>query len=271
MEWLSSKRPKTPVTHAVFDFDGTISTLRSGWEGIMGPFMVEMIEGDGGPDDGIRELVKNYINESAGVQTIFQMKWLAQQVKTYGRNPIPYGGPWEYKAEYNRRLMEPVTERRRLISEGVKKPGDFMISGSADMLETLRERGLTLYVASGTDDADVKKEAGALGLTGYFAEIKGAPEGREDCSKEALIRGLINGSGVPGDRIAVVGDGKVEIMVGRDNGARTLGLATDEERRGGVNPIKRERLIKAGADAIAGDFTETEELMEFFFGKERQV
>lgn len=46
-------------------------------------------------------------------------------------------------------------------------------------------------------------------------------------------------------------------------GARTLGMATDEKARRGVSPVKRERLIRAGAEAIAGDFTELEALLDF--------
>jgi len=34
-----------------------------------------------------------------------------------------------------------------------------------------------------------------------------------------------------------------------------LGLATDEGKGYGVNPNKREKLIRAGAEAIAGDFS----------------
>lgn len=40
---LESERPKLKVT--LFDFDGTISTLRCGWEDIMEPLMLEIISG----------------------------------------------------------------------------------------------------------------------------------------------------------------------------------------------------------------------------------
>nr|HML48384.1 hypothetical protein [Clostridia bacterium] len=57
-----------------------------------------------------------------------------------------------------------------------------------------------------------------------------------------------------GAELAVIGDGKVEIALGKAAGARTAGLASDEDRRQGVDPIKRVRLEAAGADMIAGDF-----------------
>ena len=44
MEILHSV-PKTPVKAVLFDFDGTISTLRYGWEAVMRQMMLELIAG----------------------------------------------------------------------------------------------------------------------------------------------------------------------------------------------------------------------------------
>jgi len=262
MELLSASIPAIPVKAVIFDWDGTISTLRYGWEAVMESMMIELLG-----DDSV-ETVRSYINESAGIQTIFQMKWLAEQVRSYfGRAD----DPWEYKAEYNRRLMRVVMMRREAIATGAVSRDGHMITGSEELLKTLNDRGMILYAASGTDDADVKAEAAALGVDGYFKEISGAPPGIEDCPKKHVINKLL-GSGigdadVPGESFAVVGDGKVEIMLGRESGARTMGVASNEETRCSIDPVKRERLRKAGADVITGDFTDTEEIMKFFLGK----
>jgi phosphoglycolate phosphatase-like HAD superfamily hydrolase len=226
-----------PVSAVLFDFDGTISTLRLGWEAVMEELMTDLRIA--------RSIALDFIDESTGIQTIFQMKWLAEQIG---------GDPWEHKAEYNRRLMQSVQKRRDKLTSGEAKPDDYMISGSAKMLKALHSHGIKLYVASGTDDADVKKEVALLGLTEYFTEIKGAPEGKEDCSKEAVIRELL--SGMDGAKIAVVGDGKVEIAIGHENGARTLGVAMTQH--------VADKLLKAGADEIVTDFTNINKIMGFF-------
>jgi len=263
MEWLCKKQPMLPVTSVLFDFDGTISTLRCGWEAVMESLMCELLGGSNEPKKDIRDTIRQYIDESTGVQTIFQMKWLAEQLSL--QDPAADYNPWDLKAEYNSRLMNAVMGKRGRILSGEDLPEDYMIKGSREVLEMLAEQGVTLYIASGTDDADVKQEADVLGLAALFSEIKGAPEGREDCSKEAVVRSLIGQNGEAGT-LAVVGDGKVEIAIGRENGARTLGLASDEQRGFGVNPVKRERLVKAGADAITGDFQDMAALKQFFFG-----
>ncbi|MCL2500368.1 MAG: HAD family hydrolase [Defluviitaleaceae bacterium] len=249
MEIINPDYPRNPVRAVLFDFDGTFSTLRDGWEGIMQPLMLELL---GAECEG---LVTAYISESTGIQTIHQMKWLAAQVeKRYGNAK----DPWEYKAEYNRRLMETVEARRRNINKGE----DYLIPGSLPLILALRKMGAELYIASGTDEPDVRAEAEALGIARYFNKIAGAPKGAENCAKEDVIRGILHSGDafINGEQLAVVGDGKVEIAIGRENGTRTLGIARNAETR--------ERLIKAGADSIAADFTDLQTLMKFFKGED---
>ena len=258
---LPKKRSRLKV--ALFDFDGTISTLRHGWEGIMEPLMLEMIVGKTIADEGLVREVRDYIDQSTGIQTYYQMKWLADTVKRYGRNPGASEDPWLYKAEYNRRLMEPVEKRKCSILNGQKSSMDFLIKGSEEFLKALTDRGIEIYVASGTDDPDVKKEAEILGLSRYFREIAGAPLGKADCSKEAVLRKLVLGNRLTGLEVIVIGDGKVEIALGREVGAITLGIASDEDKLCGIDPVKKERLIKAGAHAIAGDFDNKVEILDW--------
>lgn len=253
------QKPRLKV--ALFDFDGTISTLRHGWESIMEPLMLEMIAGPTPIDDRLIKEVREYIDQSAGIQTYFQMKWLAEAVKKHGRNPVISDDPWWYKAEYNKRLMDIVEARKSSLLNGKKHPSDYLVKGSEEFLKALRDHGLEIYVASGTDDPDVKNEVEALGLSKYFKEIAGAPLGKADCSKEAVLRKLIDEKRLSGSEVIVIGDGKVEIALGREVGALTLGVASDEDALCGVNTIKRERLIKAGAHAIVGDFEKAEEIL----------
>lgn len=254
---------RSPVSAVLFDFDGTISTLRYGWEDVMRPMMLEMISGGSGVDAQLERLVDDYISESTGIQTIQQMKWLAETVRKYGKNPSAPSDPWWYKDVYNRRLIKIVNDRLQSIRDGIVPRERYMIEGSEDFLRVLVERGIQIFVASGTDHPDVLREVEALGLTKYFTAIAGAPVGREDCSKKKVIAQLLDSGALQGQSLAVVGDGKVEIQLGHEADARTLGLASDEGVRHGINPVKRARLIRAGADCICGDFTEREIILEF--------
>ena len=259
---LSCNRPS--IKAVLFDFDGTISTLRQGWEDIMGPFMVEMIAGPTPPGNELIQHVKEYIDESTGIQTIFQMQWLEKEVRRWGLNPDIHD-QWWYKEEYNRRLLNMVKVRVKQLEEGQANPEDYLIMGVKEFIKALHEMGLAIYVASGTDHKDVVREATALGLKAYFSRIAGAPEKRADCSKEAVLRLLMEDMGLKGEELLVVGDGKVEIALGVEAGAITLGAATNEIDRRGINPVKRRRLKNAGAHAIVGDFLCWRGILELLF------
>src|SRR3546814_1496076 len=71
------------VQAVVFDFDGTLSTLRAGWEEVMTPFMKAEMTG-GRPlsaeeETKLDEAIASYIDQSTGIQTIYQMQWLADR------------------------------------------------------------------------------------------------------------------------------------------------------------------------------------------------
>lgn len=259
---LEENRPDLKAV--IFDFDGTISTLRQGWEEIMEPLMIEMIVGDGQPNEQLIREVREYIDESTGVQTIFQMQWLENEVRRRRLNHRVHDA-WWYKDEYNRRLLNMVRTRTEKLEQGKKSQDDFMIKGSGDFIKELYNMGLKLYVASGTDHKDVVREVTTLGLSGYFTQIAGAPERKVDCSKEAVIRLLIETMGFVGQELLVIGDGKVEIALGVEAGALTLGVAADEVKREGLNSAKRKRLIKAGAHMIIADFLCSKEVLSVLF------
>lgn len=261
IELIKDTHPaKGQIKAAIFDFDGTVSTLRCGWESVMHPLMVEMI-GAGKRDDAeLHKLVDDYIDASTGIQTVYQMKWLAEQVAAFGLAEEVHD-EWWYKDEYNRRLMQQVSTRIEKLRCGEISPSEYIISGSVEFLTALKARGIDVYVASGTDHDDVVNEIGVLGLSDCFTYIKGAPARQAACSKEAVIKMIIEEKNLRGDELVLVGDGKVEIALGIENGAYALGIASDEEVRSGVNPVKRSRLLTAGACAIVGDFEAKDELL----------
>jgi len=257
---LQNEKPKRPIRAVLFDFDGTISTLRSGWEEVMRSMMLEMIAGDAPVTDALKSEVDAYIDASTGIQTIFQMQWLCQYIKAHGTKKDMPEDPWWYKDIYNERLMQVVDERKVALADNTAQREQFLIAGSDTLLETFRQKGLELYVASGTDDEDVTTEVGILGLKDYFSRIAGAGYRSMQCSKEMTLRDLLKKSGFDGEELLVMGDGKVEIALGREIGAWTIGTATDEYKRCGLNPAKRVRLENAGAHVIIGDYLNTEEI-----------
>ena len=240
----------TPVRAVILDFDGTVSTLRCGWERVMEALMVRHLAPNGASDE-LRAEIRAYIDESTGIQTIYQMEWLADQVT---KRTGVVRDAWSYKDEYNEMLLRTVNDRIAHLSDGTADPADYLIAGSKEYLELLAARGIGIYIASGTDDVDLQREAALLGIAPIVTRIQGAPHRQKSCSKEAVLRQLLRDGGFSGTELMVIGDGKVEIQLGAAAGAYTVGLATREDNSGEMDEMKRVRLQKAGASILAPDF-----------------
>ena len=125
---------------------------------------------------------------------------------------------------------------------------------------------MTLYLASGTDREDVVSEAGALGYSELFnGGIHGAVGDVSKYSKKLVIDRILTENKLQGKDLVTFGDGPVEMRECRKRGGVSVGIATDEVRRFGMNLEKRERLIKAGAHLVVPDFSQPERLLAMLF------
>jgi phosphoglycolate phosphatase-like HAD superfamily hydrolase len=247
---------------ALFDFDGTLSLIRSGWMEVMVPMMVEVLVGLGtgeSPED-LEATVRDFVTRLTGKQTIYQMIELARQVEARAARPAE---PQTYKRMYLDRLWSSIRDRVEALERGVATPGDYLVPGSMELLAGLRERGFVLYLASGTDDADVKREAELLRLTPFFGErIFGAQEDYKTFSKAILMRNILNSTGFKGEQFLAFGDGYVEIQNVKDVGGTAVGVATREPECREFDTWKCERLAGVGADCLVPNYLCLQELFQ---------
>jgi rfaE bifunctional protein kinase chain/domain len=250
------------IRHALFDHDGTLGTLREGWEAVMEPMMLRAILGprhataDAALRAAVTDEVRRFIDRTTGIQTLAQMAGLAGLVRQFGCMPeAEILDPHGYKALYNEELLQVVRTRLARLQRGELAPGDFQIAGAADMLRRLHAAGVKLYLASGTDHADVVTEAQAMGYAELFeGRIYGAVGDVRIEAKREVLQRILREHRVRGTELAVFGDGPVEIREAHRAGGIAVGVASDEVRRAGLNPHKRRRLVRAGADLIVPDF-----------------
>jgi phosphoglycolate phosphatase len=249
----------------LFDFDGTLSLIRAGWMDVMVPMMVEILldlnTGEG--EKELRALVEDYVGRLTGKQTIYQMIALADEVRKRGGAPLE---PLEYKKKYLELLWERIKHRVAELENGHAAPEKYVVPGSVELLERLKERGLKMYLASGTDQVYMRKEAGLLGLTRYFeGGVYGALDDYKSFSKAILIRQIISSAECAGEEFLGFGDGYVEIENIKQVGGVAVGVATDEPECRKVNQWKRNRLAGVGADFIIPNFLVHEQLMSTLF------
>ena len=266
IEDLSPQASAAGAKVAVFDFDGTLSLLRAGWAEVMIPMMVDELSAlrTGEDESQLRGVVREFVDRLTGKQTIYQMIELARQVELRGGTPAE---PLAYKRRYLDLLHAKIEHRLEEVRAGAAPPAKYLVPGSVALLELLRSRGIRLYLASGTDEEFMRKEADLLGVTPYFdGGVYGALDDYKSFSKRILIQRILARAECTGPEILGFGDGYVEIENVKQAGGFAVGVATDEERCDRVDPWKRTRLTGAGADCIIANFACHDELRRRLFG-----
>lgn len=261
IEVLRSDFPRGRFRAVLFDFDGTISLIRRNWQAVMIPMMVEELEAAGAGESPaeLAAHVEEFVMRLNGRQTIYQMIQLADEIRQRGAEPLD---PLVYKQRYHDRLWAAIEHRVDALRNGTLSREEATVPGTHRLLEALRTRGLALYLASGTDLKYVRDEAALLGVDGYFGpHIYGALDDYQNFSKAMIIEKVLADEGLEGAELLGFGDGFVEIEEIRKAGGVAVGVASEEEARQGVNLWKRNRLVRAGADLIIGDYRSCDELL----------
>lgn len=250
---------------ALFDFDGTLSTIRSGWMDVMVPMMVEELYAlkTGETEAELTAIVREFVGRLTGRQTMYQMIELTEEMKKRGGTPED---PLVYKRRYLDLLWERIKTRVDDLEKGHADPVQYMVPGTIELLEALKERGLKMYLASGTDHVYMKREADLLGVSPYFAGgVFGALDDYKAFSKAILIQKIISGAEARGDEFLGFGDGYVEIENVKQVGGVAVGVASDEPECAKVDEWKRDRLVKVGADFIVPNYANHRQLIETLF------
>jgi len=270
IEIVNKWEVKPQIKHAIFDHDGTISTLREGWELIMGPMMIKAILGDKflEADESLYQKVKarsdEFIDKTTGIQTLVQMKGLIELIREFGCVPEDkILDEFGYKQIYNDELLIMVKVREEKFLKGELSLEDFTLKNAVPFLQKLHDAGVKLYLASGTDETDVKSEARVLGYDHLFeGRIYGAVGDITKEAKKIVLDRILDSIGESAfGTIATFGDGPVEMRETKKRDGIAIGIASNELRRYGLNENKRTRLIKAGADIIVPDFSQIPQLL----------
>jgi len=249
----------------LFDFDGTLSLIRSGWMSVMVPMMVEILADlkTGETEEQLRAVIEEFVWRLTGKETIYQMIALAKAIEARGGKALE---PLAYKKMYLDRLWQKIENRVESLRDGKSDPDDYLVPGSRALLDQLRERGLKMYLASGTDEIYMREEARLLGVTQYFeGGVYGALDDYKSFSKAILIQRILSSADFQGNQFLGFGDGYVEIEEIKNVGGVAVGVASEEPACERVDEWKRKRLIGVGADYIVPNYLCREELFSSLF------
>ena len=130
--------------------------------------------------------------------------------------------------------------------------------------------GLTLHLASGTDEPFVKQEAELLDVARYFSgRIYGALDDYQNFSKRMVIARILEENAIPGRSLLGFGDGYVEIENVKQAGGLAVAVASDEAGNGSgrMDEWKRRRLLGVGADLVIPDYRDAPALLDCIFSQ----
>jgi phosphoglycolate phosphatase len=264
VEWINESPHRIHATHVIFDFDGTLSWLRSGWPDVMARLFAGFIQGPAANFPETRIRLRREILALNGRPSIYQIRRFEEMASELNATPPPAE---QLLQIYLRRLDDVIQQRAGAVMSGATPAETFVIAGALPLLRELSQRGLKLFILSGTAELDVRREVELLGLKSFFEDrIHGSAPGREFSKKQVIDR-IIDKEGISGSQLFSFGDGPVETAFTKAVGGKAVGVASDENVNGSgcVDPDKREHLIRAGVDAIIPDYRNTRWILDNFF------
>jgi len=252
---------------ALFDFDGTLSLIRSGWLEIMLDMIVDDLSalGTGETAEQLRAEAFHFVWPLTGKDTLYQMIEFANAIRARGGTPLD---PQIYKQRFLQALFEVSEKRIAALRDGLCPPDRYLVPGARALLQDLHARGLNLYLASGTDHDRLEHEAALLHIAHYFeGDIYGALPDPDAFSKGMLVERIVNQPGMRGGLLIGFGDGPIEIAELHSAGAVAVGVATDEPECREASPFKRRSLIDNGADYIVPNYLCRQALLATLLGE----
>lgn len=216
---------KQPLRLIIFDFDGTLGDTRRNIVTTM--------------QDVMRELHLPVRDDAVCASTI----------------GLPLKGCYAqmFPALSDSELDLCAETHRRLFAKNLKNiiPQTFPFVG--ETLKSLKEKDITLTIASSRSSQSLKELLGQLGLLELFSLIVGAQEVVEAKPHPEPVLKTLATLGFKAQETLVVGDMGVDILMGSRAGAKTCGVTWGNG--------SREELQQAGADFIINDMRE---LLSFF-------
>jgi phosphoglycolate phosphatase-like HAD superfamily hydrolase len=265
-ELLNEQVRRGPYRAVLFDFDGTLSLIREGWPQVMIDMMVEILRDRRLVRESEAHLglhIEHFIMALNGHPTIVQMERFAREIATRGGSPESAA---VYLQTYRDRLRTMVQGRWDALSSGAASSEEWVVPNAHSLLSDLQRRGLSLYLASGTEREFVLHEANLLRVLPFFGEhVYAPPDDKPSFSKGQVVDRMLAELRIRGEELLAFGDGVVETQEVKRVGGTFIGVASSEYGETGVKEDKRQRLTAAGADMIIPDYLRQEELLNWLW------
>lgn len=128
-----------------------------------------------------------------------------------------------------------------------------MFPGMPALLDSLKQKGKTLYVATSKPEVFARQVLDYFDLTRFFDDIVGSPLDNEGSPKPEIVKTVMRKNRLAPKTAVMVGDRRHDVVGGKQNGLVTVGVL--------YGFGSREEFEAAGADYIARDLDQLLEIL----------
>lgn len=244
----------------ILDYDGTLTTLRKGWNVILTDYAKSKINPYNRPCDLIDDRILHLTTHAGGTTPRQLVKRLMDIIEELGHISKEEIGTIEhYAKDYADHFQEKINDRLENFSN---ESESYVIESVRPMLDFIQSRETINYIVTGSCETAVTNELKLLGMDSFFVKVYGATLEMEGNLKLDAMNEIISRHGLNKDEVLIIGDGSTEMRAARDLGLPSIGIASNEDE-GGLCQKKRQLLIDLGAHAIIADYTGFQNVWEW--------
>lgn len=239
------------VRCVVLDYDGTLTTLRKGWDVILTDYANSKINPYNKPCEGLDQAILHLTDHAGGTTPKQLMARLVKIMRQKQLVPQDEIQSIEYYArEYAEHFQKMINER---VENFASASESYVIDAVRPMLDFISAKETVNYIVTGSCETAVTNELSKLEMLNYFSGVYGATIEMEGNLKMNAIREIMYKHSVKPCEILIIGDGSTEMKAARDMELPAIGIASDEHE-GGLCQKKRKLLKDLGAHAIIADY-----------------
>ncbi len=249
---ILSKPKVSEIKCIVLDYDGTLTTLRKGWDLILTDYAREKINPNGLPCDGLDEEIRHLCAHAGGTtpkQLVSRLMAIMDKMNLIEKSEIK--SVEFYAKDYADHFQEKIDDRvRRFATESES----YVIKAVRPMLDFISSKNTMNYIVTGSCETAVKEELQKLDMIHHFERVYGASLEMDGNLKLDAMKEIMDRHQLTPCQILIVGDGSTETRAAAELQLPAIGIASDEHT-GGFCSKKREMLADLGAHAIIADYT----------------
>lgn len=249
---ILSKPKVSEIKCVVLDYDGTLTTLRKGWDLILTDYARGKINPNGLPCDALDDEIRHLCAHAGGTtpkQLVSRLIAIMDKMNLIDKSEIK--SLEFYAKDYADHFQEKIDER---VKHFAKESESYVITAVRPMLDFISSQKTLNYIVTGSCETAVKDELQKLEMLHHFEKVYGASLEMDGNLKLDAMNEIIARHRLSPCEVLIIGDGSTETRAATELKLPVIGIASDEHT-GGLCSKKRDMLAELGAHAIISDYS----------------